>query len=230
MDTLKYILGKFKLDKYLDEYGKPQVPDAFNANTPDGISYKPLREARLPDFTREDLTVLLAELGFNIGAEIGVERGLYSESLLRVNPRLCLYLVDPLKVYSGYREHVTQEKMDGFFDEIHARLNPYRSHFRGFALDRRFSLDAVQSFKDGFLDFVYIDGNHDFQNTTNDIVEWSKKVRKGGIIAGHDYNRNKKKDYRCHVKDVVQAYTYAYDIHPYFVTSDKSPSWFFVKE
>lgn len=178
---------------------------------------------RLP-ITRDDLAVLFAELGFTKGAEIGVERGLYSETLLKANPKLYLYAIDPLKAYKGYREHVSQEKMDGFYEEVVARLNPY-----GAMVIREFSMDAVKGFEDESLDFVYIDGNHDFQNTTNDIAEWSKKVRTGGIVAGHDYIRNKKKDYKCHVKDVVQGWTYAHDIKPWFVTSDKSPSWFYVK-
>lgn len=183
------------------------------------------REMKIEDFTRDDLAVLFKELGYRFGAEIGIERGLYSEVLCKANPDLVLNCIDPLKPYKGYREHVSEAKMDGFYEEAKERLMPYEVNFI-----REFSMDAVKHFNDGELDFVYIDGNHDFQNTTNDIVEWEKKVRPGGIVAGHDFNRNKKKDYRCHVKDVVQAYTYANDIRPYFVTSDKSPSWFYVKQ
>lgn len=224
-NTLKYIVQKFNLDKYVDENWIPQSPIAFRANTPDGVLYQPKREIRLENFTRDDLAKLFAELGFKVGVEIGVERANYSEVLCKANPSMLLYGVDPLIPYHGYREHVSKEKMDGFYEEVVSKMSEHN-----FKHVRKFSLDAVKDFKDGSLDFVYIDGNHDFQNTTNDIVEWSKKVRKGGIIAGHDYNRNKKKDYRCHVKDVVQGYTYALDIKPYFITSDKSPSWFWVNQ
>ena len=205
--TLEYILGK------------------LGVSAIDEIDNRILREFRIGDFTRNDLAKLFAELGFKEGVEIGVERAHYSKVLCEANPDLKLWGVDPLIPYSGYREHVSEEKMEGFFTEVQKRMNN-----RKFDLVRKFSLDAVRDFEDGSLDFVYIDGNHDFQNTTNDIVEWSKKVRKGGIIAGHDFVRNKKKDYKCHVKDVVQAYTYANDIRPYFITSEKSPSWFYVKQ
>ena len=86
-------------------------------------------------------------------------------------------------------------------------------------------------FSDGTLDFVYIDGNHNFKNVANDIVEWSKKVRVGGIVSGHDFKRQKAgSSYICHVKDVVHAYAYAHGIKPWFVLrGDKAPSWLWVK-
>lgn len=176
------------------------------------------------DINRNELAELFNRLGYKIGAEIGVERALYSEVLFKAIPNLKLNLIDPLQAYRGYREHVSQEKLDGFFKECLDRIGNYNYTFH-----RRFSMDAVGEFENNSLDFVYIDGNHDFKNTTNDIAEWSKKVRKGGIVAGHDFSRNKKKDYKCHVKDVVQAWTYANGIEPWFITNDKSPSWFYIK-
>jgi len=35
---------------------------------------------------------------------------------------------------------------------------------------------------------VYIDGRHDYDSAMNDIVSWSKKVKDGGIISGHDFH------------------------------------------
>lgn len=177
------------------------------------------------NITRDDLAKLFCELGYKTGVEIGVERGAYSKVLCEANPEAHVTGVDPLQAYGGYREHVSQERLDGFYNEVMDKMKPHNYSFI-----RKFSLDAVREFGDNSLDFVYINGNHDFQNTTNDIAEWSKKVRVGGIVAGHDFTRNKKKDYKCHVKDVVQAWTYANDIRTWFITrADKSPSWFYVK-
>lgn len=174
--------------------------------------------------SRDDLAVLFKELGFRVGAEIGVERAVYSETLCKANPALNLHGIDPLVPYKGYREHVSKDKMDEFYDEVMKRMEPYNYNFH-----RLFSHQAVDFFENELFDFVYIDANHEFQSVTNDIAGWGKKVRKGGIIAGHDFTRNKKKDYKCHVKDVVHAWTYAHGIKPWFITSDKSPSWFWVK-
>jgi len=177
---------------------------------------------------REELTKLLAELGLNKGVEVGVEQGKFSEVLCKRNPKIELFSVDAWTAYKGYREHVSQEKLDGFYEKTKKLLEPYNC-----TVIKGFSLDAVKAFKDGSLDFVYIDCNHDFLSTTQDIAAWEKKVRVGGIVAGHDFRRIKTTSSRsavCHVKDVVQAWAYAHNIQPYFVFKDeRAPSWFWVK-
>jgi hypothetical protein len=173
------------------------------------------------------LPMIFDDLGLTMGAEIGVERGVYSEQLCKEIPGLELYCIDPWKAYKGYREHVTQKKLDGFYEITEKKLAPYNCK-----LIRKFSMDAVNDFEDGSLDFVYIDGNHEFIHVAQDIAEWSKKVRIGGIVSGHDFKRQSSRSkYICHVKDVVQAWTYSHGIRPYFVLrGDKAPSWFWFKE
>jgi hypothetical protein len=38
------------------------------------------------------------------------------------------------------------------------------------------------------LDFVFIDAEHDYESCRDDIAAWKLKVRKGGTLAGHDYD------------------------------------------
>lgn len=96
-------------------------------------------------------------------------------------------------------------------------------------------MEVVKDFENESAGFVYIDSNHEFQHVTNDIAEWSKKVRRGGIVSGHDFRRLKSTSPRaavCHVKDVVGAWTYAHGIRPWFVAGEMgkaSPSWFWVR-
>ena len=111
-------------------------------------------------------------------------------------------------------------------EEAVERLEPYNC-----VIMRDFSMSAVEAFSDGELDFVYIDGNHDFKNVACDVVEWDKVVRSGGIVAGHDFRRSKGKKYILNVKDVVQAFAYAHKISPWFVLcGDRIPNWMWVKE
>lgn len=52
---------------------------------------------------------------------------------------------------------------------------------------------ASEQFDDSSLDFVYIDACHDYEAVKADISYWLPKVRKGGFIGGHDYDRHRLK-------------------------------------
>jgi hypothetical protein len=170
----------------------------------------------VPNVGRDDLAVIFAELGFTEGAEIGVKEADYSAVLLKANPRLHLRSIDPWLVRADYRDGRGQGQFTTFRDTAVRVLAQYP----GSEVIQDFSLDVAKRTPDRSLDFVYIDGHHSFQATTNDIVEWSKKVKIGGIIAGHDYAR-----YRygsdIAVKEVVDAYTAAHRIRPWFVLGRK---------
>lgn len=214
MESLNNILTKFDLEIYPGQ----KMP------------------IEIPNFGRDQLADLLAEMGLNRGAEIGTEQGVYAETLLKANPKLHLSCVDAWTAYRGYRDHTRQSKLDNFYEITQARLMPYRWQYE---LIRAFSMDALNHFEDNSLDFVYIDANHDFINVTQDVYHWSKKVRVGGIVAGHDYVKRKDEAAHVHVKQVMHGYTDAYNIKPWFVLGkdakiegeirDSSRSWMFVK-
>jgi len=188
----------------------------------------------IPDVGRDDLARLFAELGFAVGIEIGVDQGAFSEVLCRENPQAIVFGVDAWHAYKGYREHLNQDRMDGLYEIARKRLEPY-SNYR---LVRKMSMEAVSDFKDRSLDFVYIDSNHDLRYVVDDLTEWSRKVRTGGIVSGHDY-RQSVNDFPLHVVQAVNAFTDAYRIRPWFLlgtkavvvgqTRERSRSWFWVK-
>jgi hypothetical protein len=54
---------------------------------------------------------------------------------------------------------------------------------------------------------------------------WSKKVRKGGVISGHDYAYGRWKElepYVLQVKEVIDGWTQANRIFPWYVIGAKS--------
>lgn len=189
----------------------------------------------IPNTNRETLARLFAELRYGLGVEVGVERGKYSRVLLESNPGLKLWLVDPWQAYKGYREHVSQEKLDGFLEQTKEYLSSFN-----YAIKRKFSVDAAKDFEDNSLDFVYLDGNHEFRHVVDDISEWYPKVRIGGILAGHDYIRRTNPEYLMGVVEAIQGYTGAYRISPWFVLGrkekypgelrDDARTWFIVKQ
>lgn len=53
---------------------------------------------------------------------------------------------------------------------------------------RKPSLDAVHHFAEGTIDFLMIDGSHQYQDVCEDIDAWLPKMKRGGMISGDDYN------------------------------------------
>ena len=114
-------------------------------------------------------------------------------------------------------------------------MRPYNCDFT-----RLFSTAASVDFKDESLDFVYLDGNHGLMYVVQDLCHWVPKVRKGGIVSGHDFIRRDHTGYMMHVVQAMYAYTQSYGIEPWFVLGskacvegevrDKPRSWMFVKE
>jgi hypothetical protein len=183
---------------------------------PDDHEYKTaIVESDLPAFWRE--------CGYQVFAEIGVERAHYTKHLLKTMPDARVYAVDPWLAYGGYREHVTQEKLDGFYIETQARLAEFGDRAR---VVRANSVEAAVGIPPESLDVVYIDGNHTLPWVIADLHAWVPKVRPGGMVCGHDYGRRRV----GHVKEAVVAWTTAYDIKPWFLfTGDRSWTWGFVK-
>lgn len=181
------------------------------------------------------LSKLFADLKFNKGVEVGVDRGLFSEILCKDNPNLELFCVDPW-IYDAFPEgnpyRLKQEYFDGCYKEAVERLALYNA-----TIIKKTSMDALADFKDNSLDFVYIDANHDFLNFTQDLHHWIKKVRFGGIISGHDYAYYSYSKFN-HVKRALIAYARCYRMIPVFAVMytseglkrDKFRSWFWVKD
>ncbi len=184
------------------------------------------------------LTKLFKKLGFTTGAEIGVARGYFSRVLCQRVPNLKLYCVDAWKPWFGATHGEGKRKFEKVYLDARQRLAPFNCE-----IIRDWSAEAVKRFKDESLDFVYIDCSHDYKSVIKDIKTWSKKVKKGGIVAGHDYITPKEilkklpqyspKDYNktnYDVKRAVNTWVKKKKIKKLFVfTKDLAPSWFYVK-
>lgn len=191
---------------------------------------------QIPDVSRLDLVRWFRELDFRVGAEIGVAQGEFSKAICEVNPQVKLYGVDSWRPYSGYKDYVREDTFQTMYDEAMRRLDPYIKRDR-YEVVEKFSQEALEDFEDGSLDFVYIDANHQDPFVTQDIIGWSKKVRPGGIVAGHDYVRVKRVSWQ--VKDAIHKYTKDNNIQPWFVLGldavipgmvrEGSRSWMFIQ-
>lgn len=177
--------------------------------------------------TRIDMATLFAQLGYTTGAEIGVLNGNYSIVLCREIPNLKLYCVDPWSDWRQIRNPIP--KMESAYQHCKKRLSQYNVE-----LLRMASSAAAPMVPDDSLDFVYIDGLHDYDNVSLDIKLWYPKVRVGGVVSGHDYI-----DFP--VLGVIQAvkeFVERHNIESYFISSvystarnlsERMPSWFWEK-
>ena len=177
---------------------------------------------RVRGFTRDSLDKLFGELGFTIGAEIGVAEGIHALNMCKNIPDLQnLLCVDLWDVYYRDKTKLKDKSMqDDALRLAHEKLDDYNVEFV-----RSPSMDAVRFVEDNSLDFVYIDGDHSFDFVMQDLIEWSKKVKSGGIVSGHDAYRFR----GAGVVDSVSVYTHCHKIYEWFVCDEREVSFFWQK-
>jgi hypothetical protein len=161
------------------------------------------------DVDRNDLAKWMST-NSKTGVEVGVAHGKYSKILLDANPELKLFGVDAYTTYEGYKDYALKRTMAAMRADAYVRLDRYPN----FTFVEKFSVDAAKDFEDGSLDFVYIDANHADPYVTQDIEAWAPKVRKGGVVSGHDYVEWASNE-RYDVITAVIRYTREHDIKLY---------------
>ena len=173
-------------------------------------------------FSRNGLYKLFRDFGFKRGAEIGVSIGINSKAMCTYIAGLELLCVDPWDiVLDDYRSRTRgRERLASYYEQAAQRLKPFDCQ-----LARMTSLEAVRLVRWESLDFVYVDGAHEFDYAITDIVEWSKRVRPGGIVSGHDYLHFS----GAGVVEAVDAYVKKHPINEWYLTNENVPSWFWVK-
>lgn len=169
------------------------------------------------DHGRQSLARMIGDLGYREGVEIGTHRAESSVMWLTHANGFHLTCIDP---YATYAARNSQKRQDAVYAEAVERLKPYKAD-----IIRAASLDVVSSFEDGSIDFLYIDGDHEFDPVMQDLICWAPKVRSGGMIVLHDYCVV----WRGGVMKAVDAYTSAHRIDPWYVTRDYNPCAFWEK-
>lgn len=140
-----------------------------------------------------------------VGAEIGVGEGKNSLNILENLDIQTLYLIDPYEEFGKGNPKFDRKAWNPKAQAMIGlkRVSQNLSSFEDKTIQLLMtSFDAAREIEDGELDFVYIDGSHRYSEVKEDIAMYQKKVKIGGLIAGHDYNRNgKKKSVRAAVDE-----------------------------
>ncbi|HUU30908.1 MAG TPA: class I SAM-dependent methyltransferase [Phycisphaerae bacterium] len=147
------------------------------------------------------------------GAEVGVYEGDLSAALLERYPDLQLYMVDWWRAAepdSEYRRSgdklalLTQEEMN----KARAKAMEVAHLFRPERVCVLCGESGLISVKvpDLSLDFVFVDADHTFDAVLRDLRLWVPKVRRGGIISGHDWYENRRRFELFQVPQAVRAF------------------------
>ena len=64
------------------------------------------------------------------------------------------------------------------------RIKPHRSRVDIIAKP---SVEAAKKIKDQSVDVVFIDADHAYESVIQDVLAWCSKVKRGGLLCGHDY-------------------------------------------
>jgi hypothetical protein len=124
---------------------------------------------------REELLESLPQQ--KIVAELGVDHGDFSELILKITSPQKLHLID---VWEGGRYHnglnnIVETKFKKEIDNGLVEMNI------------GFSTSVLLDFPDKYFDWVYLDTDHSYKTTKEELAILKLKVKPDGIIAGHDY-------------------------------------------
>jgi len=110
-------------------------------------------------------------------AELGVDRGEFSEQILKICQPTKLHLVDSWssKRYNNDLKKGVEVK---FAQQIKSRQ---------VELNIGLSVEWASKFKERYFDWIYIDTDHGYKVTIAELYAYEPKIKDGGYICGHDY-------------------------------------------
>jgi hypothetical protein len=160
----------------------------------------------------------------SVGAELGVFEGEFSHILKSSSKFKKLYLVDIFEgsMVSGDKNGENEKTID---------LNPSYMHLLDLYKDdtvvevvKNTSHNFLTNLPDDYLSFVYIDADHSHTAVKEDLELSLRKVKNGGIIAGHDYSSERFYGVVLAVNEFIEKYKL--DIQ--LTSDDKLASYFIV--
>lgn len=170
--------------------------------------------------TRSELVNLLPEK--SVGCELGVFRGDFSRVLLDSGKFKLLYLVDPFQgeIESGDKDGWNIEKYNGDFlyDMVDREFNSSTCQ-----VVRKDSLSFLRNQPDSFFDFIYVDTNHQYEQTVKELDLALFKIKSGGFICGHDYSA----EHFFGVFQAVNEFAEKTGLELQTTTDDRLASYFF---
>ena len=116
------------------------------------------------------------------GIEIGVYRAEHAEYMLKVLPIKKLFLIDNYEYYGcdfrvGYDMRNAKKIMK-------KRLKKYEDKYK---FIEESSDEAWKNFKSKRFDFIYVDGDHIYEQVKKDLENYYPLLKEGGLFGGDDF-------------------------------------------
>lgn len=131
-------------------------------------------------------TRLLAEIGIKdkICIEVGVRLGRNAQRIINSKPKH-LYLVD----YWGTIENYCDKRKtdNATYELMYQQVKEKFAQYPNVTIIRDLSVNAAKNFADESADYIYLDANHSEESTYKDLIAWSRVLKMGCWMCGHDY-------------------------------------------
>ena len=167
---------------------------------------------------REVLLTKLPKSG--ICAEVGVFKGEFAGQILNLMEPRKLHLIDSWigkrweKNYPIVKNTFSTEIKEGKI-----------------IINRGKSTEILSSFDDNYFDFIYIDTDHSYETTKQELEICQQKVKGNGIIAGHDFCCGYWDSYlKYGVEEAVYEFCVKYDWEIIYLTADISHKSFALRK
>jgi hypothetical protein len=156
-----------------------------------------------------------------IGAEIGVDKGENAERILSLLNIKQLVLVDPWKEYVDVITGISTRD-SSCFQNLYEEVKNKFSNNSKVRIVRDYSVNAAKMFDNEYFDFVYLDGDHAYEEVLKDLEAWYPKLKKFGVMCGDDYG------HPSGLGVIKAVYEFAYK-HKVIVNYETDNQFFFVK-
>lgn len=124
-----------------------------------------------------------------IGSWCGKSACFMAESLKQYNKLPRFYCIDTFEGSCNEPEHTNYIENIGGSNQLLAKFlnNIKQAKVSKYVHTLRMtSEEASLLFDDEEASFIFIDASHDYDSVNKDIQLWRPKIKKGGILAGHD--------------------------------------------
>jgi GT2 family glycosyltransferase len=175
------IISKYGLE-LLDSNDFTGVMKKFFAFEEPTASLVPMEDVSAPG-----LLPYVNSLGTNlVGCELGVCLGFTLRYFLDSTKNIDrVYAIDSYTPYMDHWGQVTQDMVDRWKLGSLEILQIHKDRIQWLYMD---SWSAANAIADNELDYIFIDGDHNYAAVARDLRKYYSKVKPGGIFAGHDWN------------------------------------------